>query len=181
MHITFRVRFPNHDQLRGISVRERADKQIVRNRKNGQTRSQAQSQRQNRSKRKPRAPAEAVPGVSDVLPARVEPHECGPVAHRFLHRFQADEFHKRLSPSLFRAHTAAQVVVGVEPQMRLELSGPLPLALRFAEPAGQPNQHSAQSHDDCSPGRRKREMMAVVSSHCRVSFFSWLRPARVRR
>jgi len=46
---------------------------------------------------------------------------------------------QRGSPSVFGAHAAAQVVVDVQPQMRLELSGPSALGPGFAEPAGPAN------------------------------------------
>jgi hypothetical protein len=74
------------------------------------------------------------------------------VARSRIDSFAAAELHKRLSPGFCRAHAGAQVVVYVQAQVRLELSGPLALAPRFAEPAGQPNQDRAQfPHDECPP------------------------------
>src|SRR5207248_7263268 len=78
------------------------------------------------------------------------------------------------------AHPRAQVIVDVHLEMRFEFLGEFVLPRGFAKESSQPYYGRAEvSHNSSFPGFKNRAMIPVGSSHCRASWASCFRPARV--
>ena len=90
---------------------------------------------------------------------------------------------ERLAARFVRCHAGADVVVGVQIDVALQLVGEVPLAGAGPNEAGDSRPPRAQRSHVSPPysslAARKRVMIADVSAHCRVSRSICFRPALV--
>src|SRR5262245_4845438 len=118
--------------------------------------------------------------VPDVLQKRIGPRNSAAGTLQFFGLDQTAQAYECLSPCRFRRHARAQIVVGVQLKMTLQLVGELAIVTRPRQercPSLQPRAQA--SHDGSSPGVTNRARIAVVFAHSRASFSTCFRPARV--
>ena len=179
-----RVGLHHVDQPVGLGVGQRPEQRRFDEAEHGQAAAHAERQHEDGRRRQARALRQLAKGQPDVLDGVLDERHRALIAIRLFHRFSS-QGEARLAPGLVRREPAAQVVVGVQREMALDLGGQLTLAGAVPEEAAQPRQRPPPRSDDpkrphwARSGARKRARIAVVSSQLRSSFARSRRPARV--
>jgi hypothetical protein len=116
-----RVVCPDHHQLSGIFVGERAQEHTFHDRKNSGVRTDANSEREHDRKGKERVATELPAAVTEVVRCRVPKGDATRIAALLAHLFHAAEGHPGASSRVGAAKTGSHQFVGLMIEVKLQL------------------------------------------------------------
>ena len=149
-----------HDQLRGLFDRQRAQHHRINQAENGCVGANSQRERKNSNSGEARRITQHAQAVADVLPQFLDPGDSPHVTRIFLHSHHVPEFTHRRIARFFRSHPALDVVL----RFSLNVLANVSIELFQYSPASPHDAPSLPSRPE-NPRYRSRQFVPLAGFH----------------
>ena len=130
--------FPQLKDLIGLGVRKRAKKNAIHDAEDCRCGTNAQSQRKHRNQSETGILHQHARAKTQIPQQYFKDRKPSPLTNHLFGLLDAAKFDQRLTPRLFRAHSCAQILFGVHPEMAFQFGGQIRIVLGFAEQPAHP-------------------------------------------